>query len=506
MSTSIPVRLFHGGMTADPRDSAINCQLCKHFDNFTKNHSLIPYRSSSDAYASQATVKLQNFWMVGGTVYALGVTGTNRANIFSNTNISIPSWVSPTSGQGTLNTTANFDLFFEYRGVLWGTNNQGIWSYTIATTTFNETGQAISNVVGYTQGLVHSKDDIAYFGYNTLASGVAGAFIASKNGTNGWTLTALTLPTNLQVTGICEYGNFLAILCAPINLGGKSVVYLWDRDSSLSTLSESLSVGNRIGKIIETLDGYLVVVSASDDGSSFNPKIILSQYDGGATGFQVFDEIPVSTGSGFTIKYKQKVSNRLYFGVSATGFGSSTLYDFTGVWSVQKPGPSLPFSVIFTQLANNDTLPATGGFSILGFLIVQDYYYISYISNSVYGLSLTNNAYLATSVYRTMINPNMGLNRYTIHDPLLKKKLEAVMLSYGSFPSGGQVVFKYRVDGGAWTTVFTETTQNAQFTEVTSASGTSFTQGRDYEFEFDSTGGVEITGLMYKYDTIPTNI
>ena len=36
--------------------------------------------------------------------------------------------------------------------------------------------------------------------------------------------------------------------------------------------------------------------------------------------------------------------------------------------------------------------------------------------------------------------------------------------------------------------------------------GSSFKSGREYEFKITSTGGAEITGLDYKYDTLESQI
>lgn len=497
---TIPISKFNLGMTADSQANASYCQLCKHFDNFTKKSSLIPYRGSEDAYASQTTAQLQNFLMsTNGSMYALGrQAATAKAQILSNSNISTPAWASPTNGQDNTRTISNYDVFFEYHLVLWGSNSNGLWSYDINGTSFTSDALTLA-FTNITQGLVHSKDDIAYFGYSTSS----GSFIASKNGSAGWNTSALTLPTNLIPVSICEYGNYLAILCKPSANGGKSIVYLWDRDSSLTTISESLDVGNRIGQVIENLDGYLIVVSLTDNTSiSLNPKMVFSSYSGGAAGFEVFDEIPLESGQTNILKSKQKFNNRLYFGVSATSANHTTLYDYTGVWSVGKSGPTEPFSVIFNQLANNDTFPTTGGFTVNGFIIVQDYFYISYISNTVFGLSKTNSGYGATSIYRTVVNPNMPPVDY-----IKNKRLQAIALLYDPFPVSAQVTLRYKVDNFNWQTIVVETTHGISVTEATvDVNGLPFEEGRYYAFEIQDTGGAIINDLAYRYETTATQI
>ena len=88
---------------------------------------------------------------------------------------------------------------------------------------------------------------------------------------------------------------------------------------------------------------------------------------------------------------------------------------------------------------------------------------------------------------------------------MANKSLLAVAAAYDALPSGGQVVLKYNVDGGAWTTVFTETTTGKVVTEQgLDATGTAFTSGREYRFRLESSGGVLLTGLKYKYEVLQT--
>lgn len=491
-------------MIADARGSAIESQLCVHFDNFSKPHSLIPYRDSEDSgIAAQATEIFQSFLMYLGIMYVLGRQPTfQRANIFKNDNISIPNW-SGAGSDGTY-TITDYTLFFEYKGVLWGANSQGLFSYTVASNTFAETAQPISSVLGYANGLVHSKDSLAYFAYYTATA----SYIASKNGAGAWTVAALTIPTTThKPVSICEYGNYLAIAFAPITAGSglSSFVILWDRDSSFNDVSETIDLGNKDVSVLENVGGTLVAISSITGASSITQtQIIFSEYSGGQ--FLDFNKLFVKFGSILLTK-KQKYNNRLYFALSATSIGG-TLGDYSGVWAVGRNAPNAPFSVNFDRKPNNDTV----AYQILGFFIVQDYAYITYLTTSGgsdYAMSKTNDAlsYTATSIYRTTINPNMGLNRYTRLDPIKRKELNTILATYAPLPANGQVVGKFKVDNFAYATVFTETTDNAQVTEATAlASGDAFESGRDFEFQLESTGGAEITGFAYDYSPLNTQI
>jgi hypothetical protein len=492
--TTIPVTIFNGGMTADARDTASFSQLCKHFDNFTAKHKLIPYRDSEDAYAGQSTFQGKKFLMSSsGDMYIFGrQTANNRPALIKNSNIATPSISIPANADSSTETNVETsELFIEYKNVIYGADVDGLWSYSGSTWTEDEYNITFTSM---TQGLVHSKDSILYFGYTNSTA----AYIAKKDGAAAFA-TALTIPTTThKIVSLCEYGNYLAIGFAPLSIDGNSFVILWDRDSTVNDVSETIDLGNRSLCAIENIDGYLIAVSLSGNTNMvLRPKMVFQKYAGG--GFQVFREIPLASGVN-VITGKQKVNNRMYFGLTATSQGYTDLYDYVGIWSVGRNGETEPFSVNFIQLANNNLLPQ----AIKGFIIVNDYFYISYLDGlGNYGMSKTNDqaSYTATSVYRTVINPNMPEG-----DKVKKKKLQSVALTYEKLPANGQIVLKYRVDGGSWVTVFTETTDNRVITEMPSANGTSFTDGRDYEFEIQSTGGAEITGLFYKYIPLETLI
>lgn len=489
--TKVILNKFNTTMTSDARELSSSCQLCQHFDNFTKSHSLIPYKSTESAYASQATNKYQSFLMYNGLLYALGVVaGGGIADIALFTGVDNPSVSDPTNSADASG-TSSFNLFVEYKGVLYGASaGTRIWSYNIGTVTFTATARSIT-YTNIAQGLVHSKDDILYIPYDNKIA---------KNNAGSWTDTALTLPSNLYITSVCEYGNYLAIACKSLYANSaNSVVYLWDRDSTLTTLSESIDWGNEDLYLIENINGYLVGVSVHPvANSSFNSKLVFSKYSGGSA--VVFNEILCS--SGVAVRGKQKVNNRLYFGVSGTSVGGTT-NDYTGVWSIGINKDTGQFFVQLDRIPNNGTSTS----AIKGFILVQDFMYISALdatASDAFILSKTDDQtnYTATSVYSTVINPNMQEQ-----DKFSKKQLVAVGLTYSPLPTAGQVVLKYKVDGGAYTTIFTETTDSAVSTEkTTDTNGVQFTAGRQYEFRIESTGGAEITGLIYKYGLLDSQI
>src|SRR3990167_4344630 len=481
---TIPILQFNKSMGADPRNVA---QLCKHFDNFTKKHALTPLRDSEGVSTigatTQALAQLKLFLMYGGNLYGLGVIdGQNRIKIYRNEDVSASTWVAQANAEDSSN-GVNSGLFVQYKGTIWGdAGGTRLWSHVLSGNTFTSSAQALT-YTSITQGLIHSKDDILYLGYtNTTAT-----YIASKNGAGAWNITALTLPTNLEVVSICEYGNYLAIGCNSIEIGGSSKVFLWDRDSSVTTLSESLDVGVRVLAHIEVIDGYLIAITEPGNTvADLNPKITFLSLSG--RDFILFNEILFSSNGG-RIVGKQKINSRLYFGIGDTSLGATSVggssNDYVGVWSLGRNDDGT-FTVGMTYLANNNTAP-TG---LHGFLLVGDYLWASFTVSSTVTLSKTNDqaSYTATQVYRTSINQDMSSA-----DKIKNKTLISAGLMYEQISGGVDCVLKYKVNGGSFITLFTETDTASRFTKFQISD-----EGYDIEFRSEERGFV-ITGLFYEY-------
>lgn len=501
MST-VYINRFDRGITNDPRNQLEGTfRVITNFDTLTNPRLAIPYRSSEDGDSGASTSKKQNFTIALGSsstwrLFGLGVvSGTGRAEVnYKNlstggsTDLDDNGWATPSNNASSSGSTS-FNLFVYYKktGMIYGAKGgTNLWKFDpTGSVAWDDSWQSLS-YTNIAQGLVHSKDDILYIPYDNI--------IGTLNNTS-WIATALTLPSHLYITSICEYGNYLAIACAPLSGIGNSRVYLWDRDSTLTTVSESIDWGEGVIKIIEEVDGFLIGISLSGNNSTRNnAKIIFKYYT--PSGAVKFNEILGGSSAQLPI-YKQKIDNRIYFQASIT-VNSSTR---EGVWSVGRSNPGEPMAVIHERTPNNDTALTSG--TLTGFFIVGDYVFQSYTDNSVYGLSKTDDqtTYSHTSIIETTINPKMAES-----DRPKKKKLISVGLLYESLPSAGQAVLKYKVDGSSYTTVFTETTDSNVVTEFPNASGVPFTEGRDFEFKVDATGGAKIAGIYYVYNIVPTGI
>lgn len=510
---TITVNKFNEGIKNDPRAvSSAGARVVTNFDVLSNQHKMTPYRDSEDGDSGASTSQKQNFCVAlrTGTTYNLYAVGrqsaANKAEVLmkslstgSSTDLDDNAWATPTNNQSAV-ATPNFNLFVYYakRNRIFGAEaGTTIWSFDPSSSAAWGDESHSLTYTSLAQGLVHSKDDVLYIPY----SDGSGTPKIAKNDNNSWTDAALTLPADLYITSICEHGNYLAIGCAPRSGVGHSRVFLWDRDSSLATLSDSIDWGEENLYVLEEIDGILVGVSlAGGIGSAavrFNDRVIF-RYASVSNAIKFAELIG---GSSTNVRLaKQKLNNRLYFMMSITLNGSVR----EGVWSVGRNDPYSPMSIVHERTPNNDTaLTANGG--LRNFIFVGDYCFISYLNASgAYALSKTNDSesYTATSIFESLINPEM-----LELDRLLTKKLISVGATYEPLPTGGQVVVRYKVDGGSWVTVFTESTAGATRTEpyTITASGVQFTDGVEYEFRIESTGGAVVTGLKYKYLPESTN-
>jgi len=498
---TIFINRFDGGMVQDPRSGG--ARAVTNFDVHTNPYSLTPYRDSESGDSASSTSQKQNFayaLSVGGAFrfFALGVKATAiTAEILYKDDFSNATWstVGTTAKYQAASGTTAFDLFVYYRyatvansrifGASAGTR---IWSYDpTGTADFDDAGHNLT-YTKLAQGLVFSKDDILYIPYDNKIA---------KNNQGSWTDAALTLPSHLYITSIAEYGNYLAIACAPLSGLGNSVVYLWDRDSSLATLSDLIDWGEGDLKVLEEVGGYLIGVSVNQSNKFAGD--ITFRYYAGAGGAHIFQKLRSETITNFVAIAKQKVADRLFFAMKLTINGTRK----EGIWSVGRVGDR--FSIIHERTPNNDTLIENGLLSIKNFKFTGDYLFISYLdASSVYQLSKTNDqaVYSHTSIWESGINPNMPEE-----DKSQITSIVSVGANYVALPAAGQIVVKHRIQGGTYKTLFTETTDGITFTEPVGsyADGTFFTPSKEHEFRIESTGGAVCTGLIYKYRVHDSN-
>lgn len=508
---------FSLGMTNEARDPDTRyAQLIKNFDAHTYKRKLVPFRSSEDGDDAGNTSKKKNFCVALRTgtthsLYALGVkSGATTAEVL---------YKNLTAGVGGLgdNTWAatgaaakyqsasgatDFNLFVYYRkvGRIFGAKaGTTIWVYDPAgSADFLEDGTGNSLTVTYTniaQGLVHSKDDVLYVPYDNKIA---------KNDNGSWTAVALTLPSHLKITSVAEYGNALAIACAPLSGIGESIVYLWNRDETTTVLSQSIPWGEGNLTILEEIEGFLVGISyVGTNATTLEQKAVFKYYAGSkpVTFQELVNETTFDDSPNDTPLAKQKVNNYLYFSMKITLNGVIE----HGIWKIGRT-KSGTFSLVFDRTWDNDTAPVAAD-EVFSFFLIGDYMFIAYADGGTHNVSKTDdtNLHAVTAAYETEIL-NDG-------DVSITKKLLGVTIQHEALPANGSVVVKYKKDEETtFTTILTNTTANSlRKTAINiESSGANLPTYKEITFRIESTAAVAgttgdigaITGLKYKSEII----
>lgn len=474
---------FYHGMNKDIRTKdAASVRLIKHFDALTYPHRLVPNKSSESGQDTTSR-KIYDFVYVSGKLFGLGTVATD-ATMFYQNDIGSATWSATannvtTIGEDKLNGT--FLIYYAKTGKIYGcTGSTTVFGYdpTGSTAWVEQSVGVMANA----RAIVHSKDDIMYVGY--------GYKIATNN--NGsWTTTALTLPSRYSITALCEYGNYLAIgVRSNDEFQDVSRVFLWDRDSSVATLDESIDWGIGNLRLLEQYEGRLIGASYYSDGvfgggATGSERLIIKTYDGSVpnTAIELVSDV-APTGGGIYGTRFQKSNDRLYFLATITIDGTA----HRGLWSIGRISPAEPLAITLEYLPNNDTAVT----SLDGFYIAGSFIFIAY--DGAGAISKTDNAssYTATSIYESP--------KYDLDDASVNKKLVGVSVTHTSLASGASVVVKYKKDTDAnWTTLLTSDTDGEISDSAVNIESTGVTlpEFKEIQFRLESTGGTEITGLLF---------
>ena len=299
-----------------------------------------------------------------------------------------------------------------------------------------------------------------------------------------------------------------------------SMVYLWNTTDT--TWSEQINWGQGQLKILNNLNGALIGISmtgpsAGGGSNQDSTSIYIKEYTGGIQPVLIREliaqNIPGTGAPSVVINPNVNFvyNNRLYFSINTTVNGT---LQYVGLWSVGKNKVNGRYSVTLERMATQ----AGTETGVLAAAIQGDF--VSMAHTAVGTLTCTANGqtssgtFGATSVYESVINPMMGTNRYTRLHPLMRKQLLTFAVHTYPLKTGQTVVGKFRVDSDAsadWVTAFTKTstspdTFTTAYEQVRDATGTSFNQGRNFQFRLESTGGAIITGYTYTYEVLKTNL
>ncbi len=375
------------------------------------------------------------------------------------------------------------DVFFYYKTFIYmltnpdsGAGGEIARFDTTEAAVFNQTYQGIPWSTA-AQPVHHPSDDCAYF------------FLDNKvyrldNVT--WDGLVLTLPDNMKIVSSCHYGNYLAIGCVTKgSLDIRSTVFLWDRDSSLATLTERIDFGEGSLVHLANLDNYLMGVMnfyANNVFSLDSPKVLIKRANGQFA--TVLKELNFDNTTGTPLPRTNFVrNNRLYFPMTIILNGETC----TGIWSTDVNGN------LIMEYEEEDATIHTGIFFVANVLFIANSYDDTVMhsdSDKVY--STTN-----PSIYESLI--------FNAGDSSLTKKLNEIEVTFEKLPAAGEVILAYRQDGAtSWTSIFDFTTDGeiSHRARNIETSGGTLPQFKEIEFKIFSYGGAVITGLKFQCEII----
>ncbi len=426
---------------------------------------------------SAGTVGTVKNTVTGVTVSAAG-TGyyLNDVLTITNGNNSCTVIVSTVSGTTVTGVTILEPGYNQATGGSLATTTTG--AGTGCTITISSVADSSVTITSYANGLI-ARDDNLYLPYNNILARVY------KSGTVQD--QALKLPTNLKITSLTNYGNYLAIGTSPINIyNGVSKVYLWNLTSP--DIQEVIDWGEGELRILETIEGRLVGVTdryLNNASGAGRGSLIIQTYSGGSP--QVEKELFTSKANGISIPLSKSVKdNRLFFVAKIMTNDAGTEYN-EGIWSFGRKSAQYPSILNLDYINENVTTSGIQAFDSAG-----NFFYMSYNADgSIDQIDDTAN-YNFTSIIETQIF-NWGTSN-------MDKALKKIEISVRKLKTGESITLKYKVDDAtSWTTIGTYNTvgglsRNFLREELASKD---FTSGSEFKFRIESSGGAEITGAEY---------
>jgi len=416
---------------------------------------------------------------VRGTVTAVAVNaaGTgyyiNDVLTVTNGNNSCKVAVSTVSGTTVTGVTILEKGYNQATGTGLATTTTGAGTgCTINITTVADDANTISTVA---QGVI-GKDGYLYLAYNNTIVRVWNTGYVQDQ--------VLKLPTNLKITSICNFNNYLAIGTAPKDgFNGVSKVFLWN--FSATDVTEAIDWGEGELRIIENIEGMIVGITdrylnnASGVGRG---SMIIQGYSGGFP--QVLKEVFTQKLTGIAIPRSKTVkNNRVFFAAKIMTNTAGTEYN-EGIWSFGRKNANYPWAITLDYIDENIN---TSGIQSFG--SAANYLFISHSGDGSIDKIDDTAVFTMTSIVETQI--------FNFGDVDSDKRLDKVKVSFRRMVSGESVVVKYKVDGATtWTTIGTFNTEDKLshtfLREETN--NKDFSSGREFQFRFESLGGCEITG------------
>ena len=495
---TVIINTFDGGQAEDSRTFSTNENNGNaHFDIYSNPHLLRPFSDMVADTISTGSTVMTDFQItdvlpidISGTTKLVGwgreSAASTKATFFTKAAPITAAWASVVTTAGA--DTPKSGTLVEYKGTAYAVNNTSSLIKFTSGTTYTIVGTIGTPVTNTPRPFVHPEDNILYM--------VTDFAVAKYDGTT-LTANALLLPSNMLATSMTSWGTYLAIAMKPASGVGRSYVYLWGRDTTLTTVQAIVDWGDGALEVLENINETLVGVSAIKPIGTFdsitNYNYQVKTYSGGSVQ-KVKDIIVTNTNT--LRNFKAKQYDKLYFGFDTDDTIYVTGRNKNGEWFVNKDRFITPTGSTISSTLN--------GLSLIGDKLFTSYTdggtagYLAYEKESTWSTS--------TPTYTTTVNPNMLIpERYE------DKKLVAIQITYQISASGGTssgtVGVKLSVDNDTATSVISKAqTAVGEYTTAATeyADGTPFKTGREFYFQFTSIGAIRIKELKYKYEILNT--
>lgn len=353
-----------------------------------------------------------------------------------------------------------------YHGNFYGLANGKLFEIVSGTVTESKA------VISYTNSakfVVHSKDDLLYIPVDNI--------LYSFDGT---TLSAalLTLEEDFIITSINEYGNYLFIVGYNSETG-KGVGYLWDRDSSLATVTEKYDFGYEEPVHSENLGGRLIVVSNGVETAGHASLIVREVIGSNSSIIKKYRFGSIILNN--TNSYKS--GDKLYFGASYTTVKEGGGSNFC-VMSINQSG-LLEIEQNVNVVENE--INAVAKINGLFYIATASEQYNS--DNSL--LYRTTSAVETTEIRSSKLSQNLDLR--------------GVIVDTDALSQYGTLVVKARKDEEtAWTTIGTLNTDNSVKDSLVNNGIVS--TGKKWQIRIESTGGAIINAFEVHFDEINSEL
>lgn len=472
---------FFGGMADSIREqSPFKFDVAKHFDIFSDPKRLIPYKTivanntglTAGSEGNRATNFLVENSQNGSDTLLYGFKaeggGTNKPKLFINSDTDA-NWTALTNAESA-NNSLDRNVFIKFKGKYYGRGSTGqrIWSYDSGATTYVEDASGgtllTNNGTSYCNAIIGKSNGYLYIPIANI--------LYYFDGTT-WGTATITIPSDENIIGLTNYGNYLAILTS------KSYIYLWDFAKTLADEIVELEDGSY--SIFGSIGGVAVAIGQKVTPSG--SEIVMSQWSGG-TPDVFFRKILPSTVTLVQGACRNKFG-KIFFAVNDTATGRP----YQGIWAVGKRKIGYPFAVTiaFDYLENGGSAS-----NIVNFDVDYNHLYVATADYKVHKLSLTTNATATPISY-------LETTKYMATDEAATK---AVVMSYAPLPSAGVVTLYYRKDEEtSWTQIFQDTADSSVGHSTDVVEGTTTVPLPEYseiQFRMESLGGAEITGFAFK--------